>query len=65
MASSPICVFIIEPSVKATFIIAPAKIERLRSRLVRMHSDGMNDIESASGDIVALFGVECASATPL
>jgi elongation factor G len=31
-------------------------------RLVRMHSSEMNDIESTTaGDIVALFGVECAS----
>lgn len=31
-------------------------------RIVRMHSDEMHDVETAvAGDIVALFGIECAS----
>jgi elongation factor G len=31
-------------------------------RIVRMHSDDMEDIQSAgSGEVVAMFGVDCSS----
>ncbi|MBS1150941.1 MAG: Translation elongation factor, partial [Myxococcaceae bacterium] len=49
---------------KGDFIVnCSRELKRLKiPRIVRMHSNEMNDIETAyAGDIVALFGVECAS----
>jgi elongation factor G len=45
-----------------TIINTRTKKKHKIGRLVRMHSDKMEDIEeSSAGDIVALFGIECAS----
>jgi elongation factor G len=48
---------------KGDFIINSTNDKRVKvPRIVRMHSNEMNDVESArAGDIVALFGVECSS----
>ncbi len=48
---------------KGSSIINSRTKKRVKvGRLVRMHADKMEDIdESASGDIVALFGIDCAS----
>jgi elongation factor G len=48
---------------KGDFIINSTNSKRVKvPRIVRMHSNEMNDVESAkAGDIVALFGVECSS----
>ena len=48
---------------KGDFIVNQANQKKVKvPRLVRMHSNEMNDINDArAGDIVALFGVECAS----
>jgi len=48
---------------KGEFIINSTNTKRVKvPRIVRMHADEMNDVESAkAGDIVALFGVECSS----
>ena len=48
---------------KGDFIYNVANNKKIKvPRLVRMHSSDMHDIEEAhAGDIVALFGVDCAS----
>ncbi|MCZ7620524.1 MAG: elongation factor G [Myxococcota bacterium] len=45
-----------------TIINARTRKKHKIGRLVRMHADSMEEIDSAgAGDIVALFGIECAS----
>jgi elongation factor G len=48
---------------KGDFIINQANQKKVKiPRIVRMHASEMNDINDAqAGDIIALFGVECAS----
>src|SRR5207248_1523726 len=48
---------------KGDFIVNMLNQKKVKvPRLVRMHADEMHDIEkSGAGDIVALFGVDCAS----
>jgi elongation factor G len=48
---------------KGDFIVNQSNQRKVKiPRIVRMHSNEMNDVtEASAGDIVALFGVECAS----
>ena len=48
---------------KGDFIVNTSMKRKVKvPRIVRMHSDEMEDVDEAeAGDIVALFGVECAS----
>jgi len=48
---------------KGDFIVNQSNQKKVKiPRIVRMHSNEMNDVtEASAGDIVALFGVDCAS----
>eukprot|EP00316_Scyphosphaera_apsteinii_P011335 CAMPEP_0119333016 /NCGR_PEP_ID=MMETSP1333-20130426/84116_1 /TAXON_ID=418940 /ORGANISM="Scyphosphaera apsteinii, Strain RCC1455" /LENGTH=716 /DNA_ID=CAMNT_0007342957 /DNA_START=41 /DNA_END=2192 /DNA_ORIENTATION=+ len=50
---------------RGDFIVSMADNKKIRvPRLVRMHANEMEDVETGmAGDIVAMFGVDCASGT--